>query len=255
MERLSGKVLLVTGAARGLGAVVARLAVTQGAKVLLSDTNDELGASVANDLGGNAAYRHLDVREKADWDRAVDQAQAAFGHLDVLVNNAAILKAGPLETFSLDDFREVVAVNQTGAFLGMQAVVPAMRAAGRGSIVNVASTDGVQGMGGVIAYGASKWALRGMTKIAAQELGPLNIRVNCVNPGGIMTDMSRGVSVPGVELDGDQVIKRWALNRFGQLEEVANVILFLSSEEATYTTGADIPCDGGATIGPRYVKT
>jgi 3alpha(or 20beta)-hydroxysteroid dehydrogenase len=101
-------------------------------------------------------------------------------------------------------------------------------------------------MGGVIAYGASKWALRGMTKIAAQELGPLNIRVNCVNPGGIMTDMSRGVFVPGVELNGDQVIKRWALNRFGQLEEVARV---------TYTTGADIPCDGGATIGPRYVKT
>jgi 3alpha(or 20beta)-hydroxysteroid dehydrogenase len=255
MERLSGKVLLVTGAARGLGAVVARLAVAQGAKVLLSDTNDVLGASVANEIGAGAAYRRLDVREKTDWDRAIEHAQVTFGHLDVLVNNAAILKAGALETFSVDDFREVVEVNQTGAFIGMQAVVPAMRSAGRGSIINVSSTDGVQGMGGVIAYGASKWALRGMTKIAAQELGPLNIRVNCVNPGGIMTEMSRGVAVPGVELNGDEVIKRWALNRFGQLEEVARVILFLASEEATYTTGADIACDGGATIGPRYVKS
>src|SRR5689334_1157159 len=136
MDRLSGKVLLVTGAARGLGAVVARLAVAQGANVLLSDTNDELGATVANEIGDGAAYLHLDVREKADWDRAVDHAQTRFGHLDVLVNNAAILKAGHLETFALDDYREVVEVNQTGAFLGMQAVVPAMRVAGRGSIVN-----------------------------------------------------------------------------------------------------------------------
>jgi 3alpha(or 20beta)-hydroxysteroid dehydrogenase len=255
MDRLEGKVILVTGAARGLGEVVARIGVEQGAKVLLVDVNDERGAAVAADLGERAAYVHLDVREKGDWANAVALAQSRFGHLDVLVNNAAILRAGSLETFSLEDYREVIEVNQTGAFLGMQAVVPAMRAAGRGSIINVSSTDGVQGMGGVIAYGASKWALRGMTKIAAQELGPLNIRVNSVNPGGMRTEMSNGISVPGVELNGEQVQLRWALNRFAKLEEVANVILFLASEEATYTTGADIPCDGGATIGPRYIKT
>ena len=255
MDRLEGKVILVTGAARGLGEVVARVGVEQGAKVVLVDVNDELGAAVAAKLGDRAAYVHLDVREKADWDNAVSFALSRFGHLDVLVNNAAILRAGSLETFALEDFREVVEVNQTGPFPGMQAVVPAMRAAGRGSIINVSSTDGIQGMGGVIAYGASKWALRGMTKIAAQELGPLNIRVNSVNPGGIRTEMSNGISVPGVELNGDEVIMRWALNRFAKLEEVANVILFLASEEATYTTGADIPCDGGATIGPRYVRT
>ena len=255
MDRLAGKVILVTGAARGLGEVVARGGVEQGAKVMLVDINDERGLAVATALGDSAVYAHLDVREKADWGNAVALAQSHFGHLDVLVNNAAILRAGSLETFAVEDFREVVEVNQIGPFLGMQAVVPAMRAAGRGSIINVSSTDGVQGMGGVIAYGASKWALRGMTKIAAQELGPLNIRVNSVNPGGILTEMSNGISVPGIELNGDEVRMRWALNRFGRLEEVANVILFLASEEATYTTGADIACDGGSTIGPRYVKT
>ncbi|MEO8697713.1 MAG: SDR family NAD(P)-dependent oxidoreductase, partial [Acidimicrobiales bacterium] len=229
MDRLEGKVVLVTGAARGLGEVVARIGVEQGAKVLLVDVNDERGTTVAASLGERASYVHLDVRDKADWDNAVAHAQSRFGHLDVLVNNAAILMAGALETFSLEDYREVIDVNQTGAFLGMQAVIPAMRAAGRGSIINVSSTDGVQGMGGVIAYGASKWALRGMTKIAAQELGPLNIRVNSVNPGGILTEMSKGISVPGVELNGDEVQLRWALNRFGKLDEVANVILFLAS--------------------------
>jgi len=255
MDRLEGKVILVTGAARGLGEAVARIGVEQGAKVLLADVNDEVGAAVAASLGESAAYVHLDVRAKSQWDNAVADAQSRFGHLDVLVNNAAILRAGALETFPLEDYREVIDVNQTGPFLGMQAVIPAMRAAGRGSIINVSSTDGVQGMGGVIGYGASKWALRGMTKIAAQELGPLNIRVNAVNPGGMLTEMSKGIRVPGVELNGEQVQLRWALNRFAKLEEVANVILFLASEEATYTTGADIPCDGGATIGPRYIKT
>src|SRR5262245_13968959 len=132
MERLSGKVFLVTGAARGLGAVVARLAVAQGAKVLLSDTNDDAGGWVASDIGDGAVFLHLDVREKDDWVRAVAHAQATFGHLDVLVNNAAILRAGHLETFSVEDYREVIEVNQVGSFLGMQAVIPAMRAAGRG---------------------------------------------------------------------------------------------------------------------------
>jgi 3alpha(or 20beta)-hydroxysteroid dehydrogenase len=254
-QRLHGKVILVTGAARGLGEVVSRLAVERGACALLTDVDDATGRAVAERLGERAAYQHLDVRDEKNWTDAVTAAQTKFGHLDVLVNNAAILRAGSLETFSLDDYREVIEVNQTGAFLGIRAVVPAMRDAGRGSIVNVASTDGVQGMGGVIAYGASKWALRGMTKIAAQELGPLNIRVNSVNPGGMRTEMSRGIVVPGVELNGEEVQRRWALNRFAELEEIANVILFLASEEATYTTGADIACDGGATIGPRYVKS
>jgi 3alpha(or 20beta)-hydroxysteroid dehydrogenase len=253
MGQLDGKVMLVTGAARGLGECVARAAVARGAQVLLTDVADERGARVADELGPAAHYQRLDVRDQSDWNAAVETAGSRFGHVDVLVNNAAILRAGSLETFSLDDFREVVEVNEIGPFLGMRAVVSAMRSAGRGSIVNVSSTDGLQGMGGVVAYGATKWALRGMTKIAAQELGPLNIRVNSVHPGGIMTEMSRGVSVPGVELTPDQVKRRWALNRFAELDEVANVILFLASEESTYCTGAEIAVDGGATVGPRYV--
>jgi 3alpha(or 20beta)-hydroxysteroid dehydrogenase len=145
-----------------------------------------------------------------------------------------------------------VAINEVGPFLGMKWVVPSMRRAGRGSIVNVSSTDGLFGREGVIAYGGSKWALRGMTKIAAQELGPMNIRVNSVHPGGIQTEMSRGISNPGVTLTREQVERRWALQRSPLLEEVANVVIFLASEEATYTTGAEIACDGGATVGPRY---
>ena len=128
-------------------------------------------------------YAHLDVRLEGDWSRAVAMTLARFGRLDVLVNNAAILRLGPIETFSAEDFRAVIEVNQVGPFLGMQAVIASMRAAGRGSIINVSSTDGLFGRGGVIAYGGSKWALRGMTKIAAQELGPLNIRVNSVASG------------------------------------------------------------------------
>ena len=253
MGQLDGKVMLVTGAARGLGECTARTAVARGAQVLLTDVTDERGARVADALGDAAHYRHLDVRDEGDWEAAVEAVGSRFGHLDVLVNNAAILRAGSLETFSVDDFRAVVEVNEIGPFLGMRAVVPAMRSAGRGSIVNISSTDGLQGMGGVLAYGATKWALRGMTKIAAQELGPLNIQVTSVHPGGIMTEMSRGVSVPGVELTADQVTRRWALSRFAELEEVANVILFLASEESTYCTGTEIAVDGGATIGPRYV--
>jgi 3alpha(or 20beta)-hydroxysteroid dehydrogenase len=253
MSRLDGKVMLVTGAARGLGASVVRLGVEQGARVLLTDVTDDTGAALARELGDHAEYVHLDVRVEHEWATAVARAQERFGHLDVLVNNAAVLVAGLLETFAVEDFEMLVAVNQTGPFLGMKAAVPAMRAAGRGSIVNVSSTDGVQGMGGVIGYGATKWALRGMSKIAAQELGPFNIRVNTVIPGGMRTEMSTGVQVPGIELGPDQVTRRWALQRFAELEEVANVILFLASEEATYTTGAEITCDGGATVGPRYV--
>jgi 3alpha(or 20beta)-hydroxysteroid dehydrogenase len=252
MRRLEGKVMLVTGAARGLGEVVARLGVEQGAKALLVDVLDDRGAAVAAAIGEDASYAHLDVREEADWAAGVAYAVSRFGHLDVLVNNAAILRLGSLETFSVEDFRQVSAVNQLGPFLGMRAVAPAMRAAGRGSIINVASTDGLHGRPGAIAYGASKWALRGMTKIAAQDLGPYNIRVNSVHPGGLRTEMSAGVTPTAPGLTQDQVKRQWALGRFPELAEVANVILFLASDEATYTTGTEITADGGATIGPRY---
>jgi 3alpha(or 20beta)-hydroxysteroid dehydrogenase len=245
--------MIVTGAARGLGEVVARLAVESGAKVLLADVNDAAGEVVAKELGDNAAYRHLDVRDEQEWDECVAFGQSHFGHIDVLVNDAAILRVGAMESFSVADFMLQVEVNQLGPFLGMRAVIPAMKAAGRGSIINLGSVDAMQGMGGVLAYAGTKWALRGMSKSAAQELGPSNIRVNSVHPGGIHTHMTDDIAVPGIELGQEQIVKRWPLNRFAQLDEIANVILFLASEDSSYCTGADISCDGGATIGPRYV--
>lgn len=252
MGRLDGHVVLVTGAARGLGAEIARLAVSQGAKVVLGDVRDDLGESIAEELGEAAAYVHLDVRDEQSWAQAVGVTQRRFGRVDALVNDAAILRVGSLETFSVGDFRDLVETNQLGPFLGMRAVVPAMRDAGRGSIVNVGSVDGLHGMGGVCAYAATKWALRGMTKCAAQELGPYNIRVNAVHPGGIRTEMGVGIVVPDIDLTHEQVKTLWALQRFPELSEVANVILYLVSDEASYTTGQDIACDGGASIGPRY---
>jgi 3alpha(or 20beta)-hydroxysteroid dehydrogenase len=252
MGRLDGHVMLITGAARGLGAVTAQLAVEQGAKVVLCDVRDELGEAVAEELGDSAKYRHLDVRDEGSWAQAVDFTQSRFGQLDALVNDAAVLRVGPLESFSVEDFRELVDTNQLGPFLGMRAAAPAMRAAGGGSIVNVGSVDAMHGMGGVCAYAGTKWALRGMTKCAAQELGPLGIRVNAVHPGGIRTEMGVGIVVPEIDLTHDQVKTLWALQRFPELSEVANVILYLTSDEASYTTGQDIAVDGGASIGPRY---
>jgi 3alpha(or 20beta)-hydroxysteroid dehydrogenase len=254
MSSLDGKVLLVTGSARGLGEVVARIAVERGARVMLVDVRDERGANVADELGDHAEYLHLDVRDEESWAAGVAATVERFGRVDVLVNNAAILRTGALESFSVSDFRDLVEVNQMGPFLGMRAVIPAMRAAGGGSIVNVGSVDGMHGMGGVCAYAGTKWGLRGITKSAAQELGPLGIRVNAVHPGGIRTEMGIGVVVPGVELTHDQVKTLWALQRFPELFEVANLILYLASDEASYVTGQDIACDGGATIGPRYSR-
>jgi len=259
MDQLDGKVMVVTGAARGLGEVVARLAVQRGAKVVMVDVRDELGESLAGELGAATVYLHCDVRDEQDWAKAVSTAESDFGRLDVLVNNAAVLRLGLLEDFALEDFKALVAVNEIGVFLGMRAVIPAMRRAGRGSIINVGSTDALHGMAGVCGYAATKWALRGMTKSAAQELGPLNIRVNAVHPGGIRTEMSKDIVPPanlgaGAPIAPDRVRFRWPLQRYPELHEVANVILFLASEAATYTTGQDIACDGGATIGPRYVN-
>jgi len=252
--QLDGKVLLVTGAARGLGAVIARDGVAQGARVVLADVLDDEGASVVAGLGDDAVYVHLDVRVEADWAAGVALAESRFGGLDVLVNNAAVLRKGRIESFAVEEFREVFEVNQLGPFLGMRAVIPAMVKAGRGSIVNIGSVDAMYGMSGLIGYAGSKWALRGMTKVAAQELGPDNIRVNSVHPGGIQADVLALQSGPGEAITTEQVDQRWALRRFPEAEEIASMVLFLASEQSTYTTGSDITCDGGATVGPRYVN-
>src|SRR5262245_1648018 len=178
-KRLDGKVALITGAARGQGEAEARLFVTEGARVVLGDVRDELGEKVAASLGAAARYVPLDVAREEHWQRAVALAEREFGRLDVLVNNAGIFSEfGATELCTLESYQKTIAVNQIGPFLGMKAAIPAMRRAGGGSIVNVCSTAGLQGTPGMVAYTASKWALRGMTKGVALEVGRDNIRVN-----------------------------------------------------------------------------
>ncbi|MFP6655170.1 MAG: glucose 1-dehydrogenase, partial [Myxococcota bacterium] len=241
---LEGKVALISGAARGMGAEEARLFAAEGAKVLLGDVLDEEGERVAAEIGDAALYRHLDVTNEADWQAAVATAEAEFGKLDVLVNNAGILRFGLLEQTSLEEFELVVRVNQVGPFLGMKSCIAAMRRAGGGSIVNISSLAGMQGVGGAVSYTASKFAVRGMTKVAAIELGRDSIRVNSVHPGGVETPMTSPLGGPSDS--GSAPVIHSPIPRIGRPEEVANLVLWLASDKSSYCTGSEFVIDGGA---------
>jgi len=254
MGRLDGKVAIISGAARGQGEAEARLFAEEGARVVLGDVLTERGARVAGEIGDQARFVHLDVRDADSWAQAVATAEQDFGPVSVLVNNAGILRYSKLVDTPTDQFREVFEVNQLGPFLGMKAVVPSMLRAGGGSIVNVSSTNGLSGYPATISYTATKWALRGMTRTAAMELGPLGIRVNSIHPGGIDTEMVR----PGGEVEGtpsaDTLDRRFAhtpLRRIGQPIEIARLALFLASDESSYSTGSEFVADGGMLAGPR----
>ena len=242
MARLNGKVAIVTGAARGMGEATARLLVEQGAKVVVADILDDEGRKVAEDLGDSAVYVHLDVTDGAQWQAAV-AASAEFGALNVLVNNAAILIHKTIMDTTEDDFMAVTRINQLGVFLGMQSVFEAMKAGGGGSIINVSSIDGMQSKNSLVAYSASKWAVRGMTKTAALEMGKYNIRVNSVHPGGVYTSM-HGMEHMTRE-QADEIYALQALPRVGMPVEVAAVTAFLASDEASYSTGSEFMADGG----------
>ncbi|MFD2418786.1 glucose 1-dehydrogenase [Amycolatopsis pigmentata] len=244
MARLDGKVALVTGAARGQGAAAARRFVAEGAQVVVADVNDDEGAALAKEIG--AVYQHLDVSAEADWAAAVETTLAAYGKLTVLVNNAGTLHFSELAKTTLADYRRVIDTNQIGAFLGMRSVVEPMERAGGGSIINVSSVEGLAAVPFLIAYTASKFAIRGMTKVAALELGAKNIRVNSVHPGMIDTKMVRDAA-GGIDVDLSAITKKLALNRAGQPDEIANLVLFLASDESSYCTGAEFVADGGAT--------
>ena len=248
MGRLDGKVAIVSGAARGQGEAEARLFVAEGAKVVLGDVLDDVGAKVAESIGTDARYVHLDVSNPADWKAAVETAQSAFGKLNVLINNAGILKVGAIETQPLDEYLTVINVNQVGCFLGMQAVIPAMRAAGGGSIVNTSSVSGLIGTVGLAAYTASKFAIRGMTKVAAMELGHSNIRVNSVHPGGVDTAMLRMEEFDNI--DDEAVYGAQPIPRVAQPEEIAKMMVFLASDDSSFSTGSEFVADGGYTAGP-----
>jgi 3alpha(or 20beta)-hydroxysteroid dehydrogenase len=238
MGRVDGKVALVTGGARGMGAADARMLVAEGAKVVIGDILDEEGEALAAELGDAARYIHLDVTQPDQWDAAVALAVGDFGLLNVLVNNAGIVALGKIGNFDMTKWQKVIDVNLTGTFLGMQASVEAMKAAGGGSIINVSSIEGMRGAVMVHPYVASKWAVRGLTKSAALELGAHNIRVNSIHPGFIRTPMTKHFP------DNMLTIP---LGRPGQSDEVASFVVFLASDDSSYATGAEFVMDGGLT--------
>jgi 3alpha(or 20beta)-hydroxysteroid dehydrogenase len=242
-SRLAGKVALISGAARGQGAAEARLFAAEGAQVVLGDVLDEECAAVAAEIGDAAAFTCLDVTDEAQWEAAVAFAEDRFGPVSVLVNNAGILHFQAVHKTDTDDFDKIMRVNVRGVFLGIKAATPSLERAGGGAIVNISSTAGLQGLPYVAAYVASKWAVRGLTKSAAIDLGHKGIRVNSVHPGGIDTPMIAGTSADA------PYYKRLPVPRMGTAEEVAQAVLFLASDDAAYISGAELAVDGGATTG------
>lgn len=245
MNRLDGKVALITGASRGQGEAEARLFASEGARVVLADVLDEAGRKVAESIGASAMYLHHDVTSEDSWKSVVGAAVSKWGKLDVLVNNAGILHVAMIADMELADYLRVVGVNQVGCFLGMKHAIPAMARAGGGSIVNISSTAGLEGQPGIAAYVSTKWAIRGMTKSAAVECGPLGIRVNSIHPGGVNTDMGKGETKGFEDIDTQAVYRKLPLARIGEPIEVARVALFLASDEASYCTGGEYAVDGG----------
>ena len=245
MGRLDGKVAIITGGARGQGAEEARLFTAEGARVVITDVLDAEGEACAAAIPG-AAYRHLDVRSEAGWQQVVDAVLAEHGRVDVLVNNAGVDLAKRFEQTTLEDWERVIGINQTGVFLGMRTVGQAMiRTGGGGSIINISSVAGMEAVKGRAAYGSSKWAVRGITKVAALEWGMHGIRVNSVHPGFIETPMTadlRAFNDPATRAKAEKVV---SLGRMGKPIDIAWMVLFLASDESAYCTGQEFVVDGG----------
>lgn len=242
--RLDGKVAIVTGGAQGQGAAIVRAYVAEGAKVVIADVAKDEGQALADELGANAHFAHHDVSDEASWTALVEDTNSRFGPVNVLANNAGILRFGDIERMPAAEVELVWRVNQLGVFLGMQAVARTMRKNGGGSIINASSVEGLAGMPSCTAYAATKWAIRGMTKCAAMELGPKGIRVNSVHPGMIDTPMTR---VHGGDAAMEYGASKVPLRRVGQPEDIAPVYVFLASDESSYINGAEIAVDGGVT--------
>jgi 3alpha(or 20beta)-hydroxysteroid dehydrogenase len=251
MDRLPGKVAVVTGGARGQGEAEIRRFVAEGARVVFGDVLVEQGSALADELGSDVAFVPHDVTDEQQWRSLVATAVERFGTVDVLVNNAGILRFGtPIHETPLAEYRQVIEINQIGTFLGMQAVVPTMLRNGGGSIINISSVVGMQPSGGIIAYAASKWAVRGMTKVAALEYGKAGIRVNSVHPGPIDTEMLRpGRHGPIDPAEEATAYGSTPIPRMGRADDVVNIVVFLASDEASYCTGAEFVVDGGRSAG------
>ncbi|ACC41419.1 MULTISPECIES: SDR family oxidoreductase [Mycobacterium ulcerans group] len=238
--RLTGKVALVSGGARGMGASHVRALVAEGAHVVLGDILDDEGRAVAAELGDAARYVHLDVTQPEQWTAAVDTAVNEFGGLHVLVNNAGILNIGTIEDYALSEWQRILDINVTGVFLGIRAAVKPMKEAGRGSIINISSIEGLAGTIASHGYTVSKFAVRGLTKSTALELGPSGIRVNSIHPGLVKTPMTEWVP---------EDLFQTALGRAAEPMEVSNLVVYLASDESSYSTGAEFVVDGGTVAG------
>ena len=234
---LDGRVAIVTGCGRGLGEAQTRAIHRSGAKVLCTDILPDGGERLAEELGPDVHFLRHDVSRRDEWERAVGEAEQRFGPVSILVNNAGILLLRKIETISEADYRRVVDVNQISVLLGIQSVIPSMRRAGGGSIVNISSTAGMGAAPLLVAYSASKFAVRGITKVAALELAVDNIRVNSVHPGSIRTEMTRDFPEPA-----GTPIRRW-----GEASEIADMVVFLASSASSFCTGSEFVADGGQT--------
>ena len=246
--RLESKVALITGAASGMGASMARIFAREGAKVVVADVLEDEGRGVVADItraNGAAVFRRLDVSSEAEWKATVDAALAEYGKLDILVNDAGLSGSAVDDLFDTAAWDRLMAVNARGVFLGMKFAIPIMKAAGGGSIVNISSISGITGQHGIhVGYNASKGAVRTLTKAAAVQHGADNIRINSVHPG-LMPPMRSSGRTADPEVRA-QMLRQVPLGRAGRVEEVANAVLFLASDEASYITGAELWVDGGS---------
>ena len=242
MKRLDGKVAIITGSAQGMGAAHAKLFIENGAKVILTDLNEEKGHALAAELGENALFVKQNVTSEEDWATVIAKAEEAFGPVNVLVNNAGITMAKKMLDVTVEEYRRIVDINQVSVFLGMKTVAASMMKAGGGSIINISSMNGL--VGGAIGYTDTKFAVRGMTKAAALSLAPMGIRVNSVHPGVIATAML-------VQEDTKAAVEAFAksipLKRLAESGEVSKMVLFLASDESSYSTGSEFVIDGGIT--------
>ena len=247
MKRFANRTVIVTGGARGLGASHARGFVAEGANVVIADVLEREGRTLAGELGDHALFSHLDVTSERDWAATVAVAENAFGPVSVLVNNAGIVRFGAIGETEPAAWRQVIDINLTGTYLGIRAIVPSMRKAGAGAIVNTSAGAGMTATFGVGAYATSKWGVRGLTKTAALELARDNIRVNSIHPGNVRTPMVGGSAAAAA---GAGAVRDLAIPRIAAPEEITQLLLFVASDAASFSTGSEFIADGGQLLGP-----